>query len=531
MYRNKMASQHDFSMVPRADIPRSKYRLQQNRRQTFNAGVLVPIYCEEILPGDHFKGESTIFARMATPITPVLDNAELETFFFFVPNRIVWTNWENFIGGGAYVVPKLATYGSTSSAYAVGSIYDHFGLPTQGQITNEITNKINCLPFRAYNQIYNEWFRDQNLTTAIPELTGDGPDTAVSYALQPRAKKHDYFTSCLPWPQKGTAVTLPLGSTAPVNVISSITTGNSVRLNVQGTTTARQVVSQAAGTGTTWGALSAAGQPVEVVADLSQATAATINAIRLAFQVQRLLERDARGGTRYTEVLQAHFGVRPPDFRLQRPEYIGGGKTMVNTNPIAQTTATGLTGGSTPLGNLAAMTTIHGGSHRFEYAATEHGYIIGLANVRTDLTYQQGIRRHWWKDTRYDFYWPALAHLGEQTVYNREIYCTGAGANDDTVFGYQERWAELRYTPNEITGLFRSTAAGTIHQWHYAEQFGSAPALNNTFITDPSQNTVSRSLAVGAAANGQQILCDILHTVIATRPLPTYSVPGLIDHF
>jgi len=527
MYRNQMASQHDFAMIPRPDVPRSTYMLQQSRKQTFNSSRIIPIYCEEILPGDHFKGETTVFARLATPITSVLDNAQLETFFFFVPNRILWDNWEDFIGGGNFTIPKLASYGSANSAWTVTGLYDQFGLPTEGQLAAALTNLVNALPFRAYNKIYNEWFRDQNLITALAENTDDGPDSTADYETQRRCKKHDYFTSCLPWPQKGTAVDLPLGTTAPVMVDTSIATGNSVRLNALGTTTARQIVSQAAGTGTTWGALSAAGQAVEVWADLSAATAATINSLRLAFQVQRLLERDARGGTRYIELLQAHFGVRPPDFRLQRPEYIGGGKSMVTTTPIPQTSSTDAT---TPQGNLAGYTTATGTGHRFKYAATEHGYIIGLATVTADITYQQGLRKHWVRDTRYDFYFPAFAHLGEQEVLSREIFCDGNVA-DTAVFGYQERWAEYRYTPNEITGLFKSTAAATIDVWHYSEEFATRPSLNATFIKDASETTVQRSMAVGAEADGQQILLDVLHRVKATRPMPTYSVPGLIDHF
>lgn len=527
-FRNRQASQHTFAMIPRADIPRSTYPQQQKRKQTFDAGYLVPIYCEEMVPGDHFKGNSSIFARAATPITPVLDNAELETFWFFVPNRLVWDNWESFIAGGNYVVPQITA--TAAAGFAELGMADHFGLPTLTQTTTKVP--VSALPFRAYNRIFNEWFRDENLTTTIYTVTNDGPDAEANYPLQLRSKKPDYFTTSLPWPQKGTAVSLPLGTTAPV-----IPSGDKVPTWRDGVNAVdRSLTMTAASVNTTWSPATpgltapAQWQDPKLVADLSAATAATINAIRTAFQVQRLLERDARGGTRYTELIQAHFGVRPQDFRLDRPEYVGGGRTIINSHPIAQTSGTGATGEETPQGNLAAFTQAHGTGHKFAYAATEHGYLIGLANVRTDLTYQQGIRRHWSRQTRYDFYFPAFAHLGEQAVLQKEIYALGTVA-DITAFGYQERWGEMRYTPNEITGMFRSNATGTIDVWHYAEDFNTPPALNNTFIRDPSQATFGRSLAVGALANGQQILMDILHQVQATRPMPTYSVPGLIDHF
>jgi len=530
MHRNKSVSSHSFAMVPKAEIPRSSFDTQYAHKTTFDGGYLVPIYCDEVLPGDMHNVKATMFARLATPLFPVMDNLHLDTFFFFVPNRLVWTNWVKFMGEQAnptdsisYVVPQID---SPEGGYAVGSLFDHFGLPTAGQITGSNMVTHNALPLRAYNLIYNEWFRDENLQNSVVVNTGDSGDDVSDYTLLRRGKRKDYFTGALPWPQKGASVTLPLGGSAPIKMDAATSTYGTILDN---TNTARAIATgSAAGSSL---ALTNAAIPTPntaLFADLSQATAATINQLRQSFQIQKLLERDARGGTRYTELLRAHFGVTPQDYRLQRPEYIGGGSTYVNVNPIAQTSATSISGGATPLGNLAAMGTALASGHGFTYHAQEHGYIIGLVNVRADLTYQQGLPKMWSRETRYDFYFPVFAHLGEQAILNKEIYVTGTSTDDD-VFGYQERWAEYRYKPSQITGLFKSTSAGTIDPWHYAQKFTSLPTLNSTFIQETPP--IERTTAVGSAANGQQFLMDAFFDCKMARPMPMYSVPGLIDHF
>ena len=536
MHRNRSVNTHQFAMIPRADIPRSKFDAQKTHKTTFDAGYLIPVYVDEVLPGDTFNLKMTAFARLATPLYPIMDNMVMDSFFFFVPNRLIWNNWQKFMGQQenptdsiSYIVP---TQTSPTSGYTVGSLQDYMGLPTVGQITagNTITH---CAFWpRAYNLIWNEWFRDENLQTSVVVDKGDGPDTSSNYTLLRRGKRHDYFTSALPWPQKGASVTLPLGSSAPI-----LRTTNAPGLTTYNagtnTFTPAGSVNVVGGSGilsasSTSGAISFDPNG-SLYADLSAATAATINQLRQSFQIQKLLERDARGGTRYTEIIRSHFGVISPDARLQRPEYLGGGSTPINVNPIAQTSGTNASGTTTPLGNLAAMGTALAHNHGFTQSFTEHGVIIGLVSVRADLTYQQGLDRMWSRSTRYDFYFPAFATLGEQSVLQKEIYATGNATADNTVFGYQERWAEYRYKPSKITGLFKSTSAGTIDAWHLAQKFTTAPTLNTSFIQE--QPPVSRVVAVGSAANGQQFLFDSFFDVKMARPMPMYSVPGLIDHF
>lgn len=530
MSSNTKTQQH-FSQIPDAEIQRSTFDRSHGVKTTINSGYLYPILVDEALPGDTFKLRDHIFGRLSTPIVPFMDNLYLDTHYFFVPTRLVWDNWERFNGAQTdpddstdFIIPVSTSPGV--GGYTTGSIHDHFGIPTK------ITNlEHSALPLRCYNLIWNEWYRDQNLSPSLVVHKGDGPDPYTDYVIADRARKKDYFTSALPWPQKGPAVNLPLGTTAPVLGIGKLTNVFDVSAGTtvyesDGTTstyTKYKSIDPSGGNDHRFLVEGTAnpGFP-NIHADLTDATAATINSLRLAFQIQKMYERDARGGTRYVEILKAHFNVTSPDFRLQRPEYLGGNTKKITSTVVPQTSSTDAT---TPQGNLSAYSQVSDSGSGFTHSFTEHGFIIGLASVRADLNYQQGLNRLWSRKTRFDFYWPALSHLGEQAILNKEIYAQGTSV-DNEVFGYQERYAEYRYKPNEIHGVFRSNATGTLDMWHLADKFTSLPTLSDAFVTLPPP--VERIVAVETEP---QLLLDVYFQYDCTRPMPVYSVPGLVDHF
>lgn len=555
---NRNVESH-FALNPtRIDMSRSTFDRSASVKTSFNVGDIVPFFLEEVLPGDTFDVRTSKVVRMQTLLTPIMDNVYLDSYYFFVPNRLVWKHWKEFNGENnesawlpqtKYSIPQIT---SPASGWSVGTLADYFGLPTGVENLS-----VSALPFRAYALVMNEWFRDQNLqdplVVPVDDATVAGVNTGnfvtdCAKGGKPyiAAKYHDYFTSCLPSPQKGPDVTLSVASQGDMPVVTKSDpidankfSDGGLLLGYKGTGPNGWANLTEPATLATTGSLkpvSAASapstrnfllQPYNLWAvNSGNAIVATINQLRMAFQIQKLYERDARGGTRYIEVLKSHFGVTSPDARLQRPEYLGGNRVPINVNQVIQQSGTGA-GADTPQGTVVGMSQTTDSNNDFIKSFTEHGYIIGVMVARYDHTYQQGIERHWSRKTRFDYYWPVFANIGEQAVLNKEIFAQGS-AKDNEVFGYQEAWSDYRYKPNRVTGEMRSAYQQSLDVWHLADDYNSLPSLSDSWIRE-DKNTVDRVLAVKSSVSNQ-LFADIFVQNRATRPMPMYSIPGLIDH-
>lgn len=560
---NRNVESH-FALNPtRIDMSRSTFDRSASVKTSFNVGDIVPFFLEEVLPGDTFNVHSSKVVRMQTLLTPMMDNVYLDTYYFFVPNRLVWNHWREFNGENTesawipqteYSIPQIT---APTGGWSVGTLADYFGLPTGVEGIS-----VSALPFRAYALIMNEWFRDQNLqdplVVPVDDATVQGVNTGtfvsdVAKGGKPfiAAKYHDYFTSCLPSPQKGPDVTLSVAKQGDFPVVSrssdvdvslfgdsweaphfrSISYDSSSGSNSYMSVPGVLGVSPSNAPRLAIGGTPSSDNTVGVFSNLyavnpGNAIVATINQLRMAFQIQKLYERDARGGTRYIEILKSHFGVTSPDARLQRPEYLGGNRVPISVNQVIQQSGTGA-GADTPQGTVVGMSQTTDSHADFIKSFTEHGYIIGVMVARYDHTYQQGIERLWSRKTRFDFYWPVFANIGEQAVKNKEIFAQGT-VEDDQVFGYQEAWSDYRYKPNRVTGEMRSAYSQSLDVWHLADDYDNLPALSDSWIRE-DKNTVDRVLAVKSTVSNQ-LFADIYIKNRATRPMPMYSIPGLIDH-
>lgn len=536
-------SQFSFSQVPRADVQRSKFDRSHGYKTAFNSGYLIPFYCDDVLPGDTFNLTTSMVARLTTPILPVMDNLHIDTFFFFVPSRLVWNNFQKFFGeqenpGDSidFTEPQIKL--DAEGGAAVGSIYDYLGVPPMVSLTQP--DWPSALPFRAMNLIYNDWFRDQNLQDSLPVPKDDGPDDMSNYSLFKRCKRHDYFTSAQPWPQKGPQVMLPLGTSAPVRgngmtlglTDGSVNYGSSISSDYRalrpisgafGSSVGQTGFTSSQAPANTTIGITEDGEKSGMIADLSEAYSASVIELRQAFAMQRLMETLAVSGSRYTELLRGVFGVVSPDARLQRPEFLGGSTDFIAMQQVPQTSATD---GTTPQGHLAAFGYMSSVKHGFQKSFVEHGYVIGFVNVWADLTYQQGLPRYLSRRTRWDYYWPQLANVGAQSVLNKEIYLQSDTEANNGVFGYQERNAEYRYHPSMITGQMRSQTPTPLDQWHLAQKFDTLPTLSAQFIEE--NPPLERVLAV---QDEPQIFLDAWFDLKCVRPMPLFGIPGFGGRF